>query len=62
LQWFASAAVVIVVAAVVIPCSLFYQNRSISVPLSHERGLGTEKIMRKVYVCNLNVELSVTRL
>jgi hypothetical protein len=71
LQWFASAAVVaaavvsaavvvVAAAAVVVPCSLFYQNRSIQFLLSHERGRGTEEMMRKVYVCNYNPELSIT--
>ena len=56
LQWFASA--VVAAAVVVVSYSLFYQNRSFC-SYYHERGLGTEEIMRKVYVCNYNVELSV---
>ena len=66
LQWFGSAVVVVVVSAavavavavVVVSYSLFYQNRSISVLIIMKEDF-TEEIMRKVYVCNYNVELSV---
>lgn len=62
MQWFGSAVVVVVSAAavvvVVVSYSLFYQNRSISVLIIMKEDF-TEEIMRKVYVCNYNVELSV---